>query len=103
MASLAMADPGTCSTVVFIVNMPAATTETIIMMSEGDEAGAAGGVVSGLVSGPCQFKLGSSVVKIEGMPAVYMGSIIGHNGAASANMPMGAQIAPSQEIVQVSP
>ena len=102
-ASLAMADPGTCSRKVFIVNMPAATVQTVIILSEGDEAGAAGGVVSGTVSGPCKFKLGSAVVKIEGNPAVYLGSTIGHNGNANANMPVGSQIAPSQTVVNISP
>jgi hypothetical protein len=102
-ASLAMANPGTCSTKVFIVNKPAATIRTIITMSSGDEPGAAGGVVSSLIKGPCQFKLGSTVVLIEGSPAVYLGSMIGHNGAPNANMPAGSQISPSQTIVVVSP
>jgi hypothetical protein len=103
LASLAMANPGTCSMKVLIVNKPAATIQTMIMLSNGDEAGAAGGVVSGLFIGPCQFKLGSSVVQIEGNPAVYLGSVIGQNGAANANMPVGSQISPSQTVVTVSP
>jgi hypothetical protein len=103
LASLAMANPGTCSMKVLIVNKPAATIQTIIMMSSGDEPGAAGGVVSGLIKGPCQFKLGSTVVLIEGNPAVYLGSMIGQNGSANSNMPAGAQISPSQTVVDVSP
>jgi uncharacterized Zn-binding protein involved in type VI secretion len=102
-AELAMADPGTCATTVFIVNMPAATTLTIMTLSEGDEAGTAGGVVSGVFGGPCSFKLGSEVVMIEGSPAAFMGSTTAHNGVASANMPMGAQLVPSQAVVDVAP
>jgi uncharacterized Zn-binding protein involved in type VI secretion len=102
-ASLAMAHPATCSSKVFIVNQPAATIETVITMSSGDELGVDGGVVSDLVKGPCRFKIGSSVVMIEGNPAAYLGSTIGHNGVASANQPMGAQISPSQTVVIVSP
>jgi hypothetical protein len=100
---LAMADPGTCAQKVFIVNKPAATTQTIITLSSGDEPGVAGGVVSGQNMGPVAFKVGSSVVSIEGNPAAYMGSMTGHNGNSNANMPAGSQIAPSQAVVTVSP
>jgi uncharacterized Zn-binding protein involved in type VI secretion len=102
-AELAMADPGTCSEKVMIVCMPAATTDTQILMSEGDDAGVEGGVISGMISGPCKFVLGSSIVMIGGQPAVFMGSTIGQNGVSSANAPMGVQVMPSQEIVQVAP
>ena len=102
-AELAMANPGTCAETVFIVAMPAATIQTVIMLSEGDDAGAAGGVVSGVFIGPAQFKIGSSVVMIEGAPAAFMGSMVAHNGVANANMPAGAQIAPSQAVVTVMP
>jgi uncharacterized Zn-binding protein involved in type VI secretion len=102
-AELAMADPGTCAETVFFVAMPAATIETIVMMTDGDDAGVAGGVVSSMFIGPAQFKLGSSVVIVEGAPVAFMGSMTAHNGVANANMPAGAQIAPSQEIVTVMP
>ncbi|HQU03254.1 MAG TPA: DUF4150 domain-containing protein [Acidocella sp.] len=102
-ASLMMANPETCSMKVFITAMPAATVETEILLSEGDDAGTAGGLISGVFSGPCKFTLGSAVVFIEGNPAVFMGSLIGQNGVSSANMPMGSQIAPSQVLVQVAP
>ena len=102
-AQLAMANPGTCSVKVFIVNKPAATTQTVIMLSSGDEPGVAGGVISGVFIGPAQFKLGSTVVMIEGNPAVYMGGMVGQNGVSSANNPAGSQIVPSQVVVDVSP
>jgi hypothetical protein len=102
-ADLGMANPGTCAKKVFIVNKPAATIQTVIMLSSGDEPGVAGGVVSGLFKGPAQFKLGSMVVFIEGSPAAYLGSLVGQNGVANANMPAGSQIVPSQFVVDVSP
>ena len=102
-AQLAMANPATCATNVLIFNKPAATTMTIIMLSSGDEAGCAGGVVSQLFIGPAQFKLGSVVVSIQGAPAVYQGSLIGQNGVGNANMPAGVQTVPSQAIVIVAP
>jgi hypothetical protein len=102
-ASLAQAHPQTCSGKVFIVNKPAATIHTVITRSTGNEAGVAGGVVSDLIRGPCRFKIGSTVVFIEGHPAAYEGSTIGHNGVSSANQPAGTQISPSQTVVTVSP
>ncbi len=101
-AQNAMANPGTCAKKVLIVNKPAATTQTVITLSSGDEPGVAGGVVSNVNIGPCEFKVGSGVVKIEGNPAVYLGSMTAHNGNASGNVP-GSQTAPSQAVVTVSP
>ena len=102
-AQLAMANPGTCAINVMIFNKPAATTMTMIMMSSGDEPGCNGGVMSGLFIGPAQFKLGSTVVMIQGAPAAYLGSLVGQNGVGSANVPAGVQVVPSQPIVQVAP
>jgi len=81
----------------------AATTLTQIAMSSGDEAGAVGGVVSNMIKGPCQYKLGSQTVKFQGQQAVYLGSLIAHNNTSNANMPAGSQIAPSQGTVTVGP
>ena len=65
-------------------------------MSSGDEPGTAGGgVVSSKFKGEVIYKKGSSKVKAQGKPLCYIGSMTGHNGS-SANMPAGAQIAPSQ-------
>lgn len=102
-AQLAMANPATCAVNVLIFNKPAATTLTMILLSSGDEAGCAGGVVSGVFIGPAQFKLGSSVVSIGGAPGVYQGSLIGQNGIGNANAPAGVQVVPSQAIVTVAP
>jgi len=100
---LTQANPSTLSKSVKIVGFMAATVQTQILMSNGDNAGVAGGVVSSTVMGSCQFKLGSTSVKIEGQQAVYQGSLIGHNNASNANMPAGTQVSPSQPMVTVMP
>jgi hypothetical protein len=89
------------STKVMIMNMPAVVQNSQIPLSSGDEAGVAGGVVSGMNMGPVVFKMGSSKVKIEGKPACTLTSMTAHNGS-NANFPAGAQIAPSQTKVLVA-
>ena len=79
-----------------------ATLKTEIPSSQGDEAGVAGGVVSGGNMQKITFKKGSAKVKVEGQPVITLTSTTGHNGA-NANMPAGAQIAPSQTKVLVAP
>lgn len=88
------------STKVKIFSKEAVTTKAEIPRSMGDEAGTAGGVVSGKNMDKITFKKGSTKVKIEGAPLIYLTSTTAHNGA-SANMPSGAQIAPSQTKVLV--
>jgi len=101
-AALEQADMATVATTVFIVGKHAVTENTEIAMSSGGEAGVAGGVVSGTSGGPCRFRLGSSVVSIEGYDAAFCGTRIGHNGD-NTNAPHGIQVAPSQAKVFVVP
>jgi hypothetical protein len=76
---------------------------TKIPMSSGDEAGTAGGgVVSNKFKGEVVYKKGSGKVKVEGKALCHLTSMTGHNGS-NANMPAGAQIAPSQVKVLVAP
>ena len=89
------------STKVKIVGMPAVIETTEIPMSQGDEAGTAGGVVSGKNMDMVTFKKGSSKVLIEGKGCAYLTCMTAHNGA-NANMPAGHQIAPSQPKVLVA-
>ncbi len=49
------------------------------MMSAGDEAGSAGGVVSGKIKGPCEFMIYSFDVKLEGKNACRLGDPLFHN------------------------
>jgi len=78
------------------------TVNSEISRSMGDEAGVNKGVMSGMNMGKITFKKGSSKVKAQGKKCIHLTSITGHNGS-NANMPAGAQIAPSQTKVKVSP
>lgn len=101
-AMLSQANPSTLSKKVTVRNQPAAIVTTEITMSSGDEAGSVGGVISGMIKGPCKFVKGSSKVTIEGKPAAHFTSTVTMNGT-NANAPMGTQIAPSQDKVLVFP
>ena len=90
------------STKVKFFGAEAVTLKSEIPMSQGDEAGVAGGVVSGGNMQKVTVKKGSSKVKAEGQPVAQLTSITGHNGS-NANMPAGAQIVPSQTKVLVAP
>jgi hypothetical protein len=71
-------------------------------MSTGDEAGVAGGVISGTFIGPVAFKLGSTKVKVEGKNAVTMTGLTAHNGK-NPNAPVGMVLAVMNMKVMVSP
>jgi len=90
------------STKVKFVGMLAVIETSEIPMSQGDEAGVAGGVVSGRNMDKITYKKGSSKVQIEGKGCAYLTCMTAHNGA-NANMPAGNQVAPSQPKVLVSP
>lgn len=95
-----MALPFTCALVVKILNQPALHQMSVIPRSDGDQPGVRGGVTSGMIMGPVQYRTGSTRVKIEGLPAVTVLHPTGHNGV-SANAPAGAQVVPSQFTVLV--
>jgi hypothetical protein len=101
-AQLTMTNPGTASMKVLISGCPAFHKGSMIMLSSGDEAGVMGGMISSLFIGPAAPKLGSSKVKVQGQPVVYLTCMFGQNGT-NANVPAGTQIAPSQTKVLVSP
>ena len=90
------------STKVKIVSKEAVILKSEIPKSMGDEAGTNKGVVSGMDMDKITFKKGSSKVKAEGSPFIHVTSMSAHNGT-SANMPAGAQLAPSQTKVIVAP
>lgn len=101
-AMLVMSKPNTAAQKVLMMNMPAVKLTTQISMSSGDEAGVAGGVVSGMNLGPVAFLLGSTKVLVQGEQAVYQTCTSAHNGA-NANAPMGNQVQPSQTKVLLAP
>jgi hypothetical protein len=90
-----MGNPATLK--VLVGGMPALTKSSEIPLTSGDEAGLAGGVVSGKVMGKVQFMMGSLTVKFEGAPAVRLSDPTQHN---EGNM-VGAVLAPSQAVVMV--
>ena len=90
------------STKVKFAGKEVVTKKSEISRSSGDEAGVNKGVVSGMNMDKVTFKKGSAKVKIEGQPCIHLTSMTGHNGS-NANMPAGAQIAPSQTKVIISP
>ncbi|MCB9933618.1 MAG: DUF4150 domain-containing protein [Planctomycetes bacterium] len=90
------------STKIKIENQPAILVNTKIPMSTGDEPGTLGGMISNKFKGEVIFKKGSMKVKFEGKGVCHITSITSHNGT-NANMPAGAQIAPSQVMVLVAP
>lgn len=85
-----------------IMKKEAVTIKSEVPRTMGDEAGVAGGVVSGSNMDKMIPKKGSSKVKVEGLPLVYLTSMTGHNGV-NANAPVGLQVAPSQIKVIVAP
>ncbi len=101
-AMLNQGNSGTFSSKVKIVGNKAATQDSEISMSSGDEAGSVGGVISNKIKGPAKFTQGSSKVKIEGKGAAYLGAMVAQNDSSNANMPAGHQVAPSQVKVIVA-
>lgn len=99
-AMIATANPSTCCKKVFISMMPTVTKKTEIPMSQGDNAGVAGGVVSGMMMGPVKFNKGSAKVKVEGSEVIRMLDLSGHNGS-NPNVPVGNVLAPSQTKVMI--
>ena len=90
-----MGNPAT--TKVMISGMPALTKSSKLTMSNGNQAGVNGGVVSGKIMGPAEFIMGSRKVKLEGNPAVRMGDTTKQNDGNA----VGAVLVPSQVKVMI--
>jgi hypothetical protein len=101
-AMLAQANPGTCSMKVLVNGQPSFHQGSMILMSNGDQPGVMGGIISSMIMGPASPKMGSSKVKIQGQGQVFLTCMFGQNGT-NANCPAGMQIAPSQTKVLVAP
>ncbi len=89
------------STKVKFVSAEVVTVKSEIPMSQGDEAGVAGGVVSGANMQKVLFKKGSAKVSAEGQAVITLTGSTGHNGSNANGV--GAQIVPSQTKVLVAP
>jgi hypothetical protein len=82
---------------VFLLCMPAHNMTTVVELTEGDEAGILGGVVSQLDMGTAEYEMGSTNLFLGGPPATKLTSPTGHNGIAP-NAP-GATIVPGQTVI----
>lgn len=98
-AETSMADPGGLVAEVLVAGMPAMNLMSKVTMSNGDEAGAGGGVVCGRIDGEMTFLNGSISVMVGGKPAVRVTCMTGHNGAPQNTV--GVVAAPSQTQVMV--
>ena len=85
-AQLPMADGSKCSTKVKIQNMQIFTAKSEIPLSNGDEAGTAGGVVSGVNMNKMKPTMFKPMVQVEGNPIVTQMCTAGQNGT-SPNAP----------------
>lgn len=100
-------DPAAKATQKVIIDESAAkgfkakSATAVAIKSNGDEAGTVKGLVSHKNMSPANYKMGSPKVKAEGKGATLNLKPTAHNGA-SANAPVGTQIAPSQSKVILS-
>jgi hypothetical protein len=81
-----MVTPNTACTKVLICGAPALTIKSKTSLSNGDEAGNVGGVVSGKFIGKGEFLQGSLKVKLEGQKAVSQGAQTKHNDGNTVGM-----------------
>ncbi len=91
---------GTCSKVL-IQKKQAVTIQSKLPSSKGDEPGTVGGVISNCNRGKIVYKKASSKVYAKGKKVAHVMSATAHNGS-NANVPIGAQVAPSQTKVLVA-
>ena len=85
------------TTKVLVSGMPALTKASKIPLTNGDQVGATGGVVSGKIMGEVEFIVGSAKVKLEGNPAVRLSTPTKQN----AGNAIGAVLEPSQSKVMI--
>ncbi|WP_269901417.1 DUF4150 domain-containing protein [Paenalcaligenes faecalis] len=94
-----LAAPGGLVPKVLVTNMPALNQASQLQLSNGNEPGTAGGVMSSKFIGPVSFTNGSLKVMVGGKPAVRMGCMTGQNG--TPQNAVGSVMTPSQTKVQV--
>lgn len=99
MAMGATANPGTAAKKVLIGGMPGHNLQTKIPLSNGDNPGVVGGIISGKFMGECKHIMGAFTILVGGKPATKLTSMTGQNGS-SMNI-VGATIAPAQTTVMI--
>jgi hypothetical protein len=81
-----MVNPSTACSKVFIDGAPALHVKSKSLISNGDEPGVAGGVVSGKFIGQGEFIMGSQKVQLENKAAVSQGVTTKHNNGNTVGM-----------------
>lgn len=94
-AMCSSASGDTCSSKVKILNKVVLLKSTEIPSSQGDEPGTLKGMVSATQMAKVVYRQASVKVMVEGQGIVTVMKSTAHNGS-NANMPAGAQVAPSQ-------
>ncbi|ANN68537.1 DUF4150 domain-containing protein [Bordetella bronchialis] len=95
-ATTDMANPGTIVENVLVCGMPALNQSSVVMLSNGDQGGTAGGgVACGQIMGEAAFVTGSPTVMVGGPPGVRLTCMTTQN----SNNTMGLVAAPSQTVV----
>ena len=79
--------------------MPTVNKMSMGMVSNGDEAGVAGGVVSHLIDGQTEYIVGCITILVGGAPAQRLTSVTGQNAAGVTPNTVGMSVAPSQTTV----
>ncbi|MDR5837112.1 DUF4150 domain-containing protein [Caballeronia sp. LZ034LL] len=82
---------------VLVCGAPALNMGSEIPLTNGDQGGVSGGVMSGLIMGPARFDEGSTKVLIGGNLAVRLTTPTSHN----QNNAIGAVLVPSQTVVLI--
>lgn len=97
-----IASPMTAMPACYTILMGGAPAHSIAArpaLSNGDNAGVAGGLISNMFMGPSQTLIGSTCLLLQGMPAAKMLGMTGHNGALPNGI--GSTLAPSQTKVML--
>ena len=81
-----MALPNTACSKVFISGSPALNVKSQTAISNGDEPGVVGGVVSSKFIGKGEFIKGSMKVQLQGKAAVSQGALTKHNDGNTTGM-----------------
>lgn len=84
----------TAPTILF-AGMPAHNMSTLIPVSQGDEAGVLGGVISNVILGPARHLTGCTTLLLQGSPATRLTSTTIQN----LNNAPGVRLTPSQTTV----
>lgn len=79
--------------------MPVINQLSTGLLSFGDEAGTAGGVVSHLIDGQTEYFVGCATILVDGVPAQRLTSVTGQNCLAKLPNAPGMCLCPSQVTV----